>query len=252
MVVKSWLRFLFPKVLLASLVFLSVGDLGAADYQIVTEEWAPYNYDDGGRISGLSTDVVNAIMDLTRERYKITLLPSMRTTSVLNREPRTILYSLFRTKDREAKYKWVGPILVESIFPYRLKSSLPVWKTWDELRALPQVTTRYAGLIPSLLQAQGFNNLDTSAKESEQLYKLLFSRRAEVIIGDTDLGVRYYLRKLGFDYGALEKLPVEIFRSELYIVFSLDSDDAVVDAWRTALETLKANGTLKKIIAKYE
>jgi polar amino acid transport system substrate-binding protein len=249
MAAKPWLRFVFLPFFL---VVIAVGDLEAADYQIVTEEWAPYNYEDGGKLTGISTDVVNAIMDLTQVRYKIQLLPSMRATSTLNREPRTILYSLFRTKERESKYKWVGPILVESISPYRLKTPAPLWKTWDELRALPQVTTRYAGLVPSLLQAQGFTNLDTSAKESEQLYKLLFSRRAEVIVGDTDLGVRYYLRKLGLDYGALEKIPVEVFRSELYIVFSPDSEDAVVDAWRAALETLKTTGALKKILAKYE
>lgn len=221
-------------------------------YQIVTEEWAPYSYIEAGRISGILTDIVRAIMTINQVDYPISILPSMRLTTVLNTEPQTIMYSLFRTKEREPKYQWVGPVLEESIYPYRLKGGSRVETTLDELKSAGEITTRQDGLVPRLLVTEGFQNLEMRATESPQLYKMLFSGRAAMIIGDTDLGVRYYLKKLNLDATAVERVPVEIFRSELYIVFSLDSEASVVEAWRQALNQLKKTGVLKAILAKYD
>ena len=118
--------------------------------------------------------------------------------------------------------------------------------------ALKTITTRIAGSIPSRLQALGFTNLEQTATESEQLYKMLFSRRMDAIVGDTDLGVHYYVKRLGFDDATLEKVPIEIFRSELYIAFSPDSDDQVVNSWTKAVKSLKDSGALKQIFLRYE
>lgn len=241
------------RFLVLSWIFLSSPFcIRAADYQIITEEWAPFSYMEEGRISGIVTEVVKAIMQLTHNDFEILLLPSMRTTLVLNSEAKTIMYSIFRTQERESQYKWVGPIIEESIYPYRLKSSSKTERSINELKNAKKITTRHAGLIPNLLLAQGFKNLDMRATESVQLYRMLVAQRSEIIIGDTDLGVKYYLRKLNINYSELERIPVEIFRSELYIAFSPDSDDSVVDSWRNALSILKKNGVLTAIIAKYE
>ena len=224
----------------------------AEPYQVVTEEWAPYNYSENGQLTGMATDIVRAIMALTGDDFEVLVLPSMRATHELRSRPRTIMYSLFRTAEREPLYEWVGPIIEESIHPYQLAGASPPINSLEQLMHAPQLTTRYAGVLPSALQARGFTNLDKSAGESRQLYRMLLAGRTRIIAGDTDAGVAYYSGQLNISPGTLRRIPVELFRSSLYIAFSRDSDAQVVSAWRNALEQLRQSGELERIQRRYE
>lgn len=240
-------------ILIAALLCLLMGALAKAEtYQLVTEEWAPYNYRENEHITGMATEVVRAIMALTGDDFEIRMRPSMRATRVLQTQPRTIMYSMFRTSERESLFKWVGPIAEESIYPYQLAAAAQPIHTLEHLLHAPRITTRHAGLVPSMLASMGFDNLDTSATESEQLYRMLLAGRTEVIIGDTDAGVAYYSRQLGIAPGTLRRVPIELYRSSLYIAFSRDSDDALVAAWAAALAKLRSTGELTRIQRRYE
>lgn len=238
------------RLILALLCVLPGAFVRAEPYQIVTEEWAPYNYQQDDQLTGMATDIVRAIMTLTGDGFEIVVVPSMRATHGLLNHPRTIMYSLFRTPEREALYKWVGPIAEESIYPYQMAGTPPV-DSLEQLRQAPQITTRHAGLIPEVLEAQGFGNLDKSATSSQQLYRMLLAGRTEIIIGDTDAGVAFYSAQLDIAPGTLRRVPVALYRSALYIAFSKDSDDALVAAWADALEQLRLSGELARIQQRY-
>ncbi|MEE5116475.1 transporter substrate-binding domain-containing protein [Pseudomonas alliivorans] len=222
----------------------------ADHYQVVTEEWPPYNYSENGQITGMTTEIVRAIMKVTGHDLTIVLAPSMRASLIFKMRPRTIMYSMFRTPEREHLYKWVGPILEEAIHPYQLATALPV-TSLEQLLHAPQITTRHAGLLPDMLQSLGFKNLDKSATESVQLYRMLLSDRTAIIIGDTDAGVAYQSRQLNIAPGTLRQIPIELYRSSLYIAFSRDCEDDVVDSWSSALETLRQSGELERIQRRY-
>ncbi|MEE5152671.1 transporter substrate-binding domain-containing protein [Pseudomonas alliivorans] len=222
----------------------------ADHYQAVTEEWPPYNYSENGQITGMTTEIVRAIMKVTGHDLTIVLAPSMRASLTLKMRPRTIMYSMFRTPEREHVYKWVGPILEEAIHPYQLAAAPPV-TSLEQLLHAPQITTRHAGLLPDMLQSLGFKNLDKSATESVQLYRMLLSDRTAIIIGDTDAGVAYQSRQLNIAPGTLRQIPIELYRSSLYIAFSRDCEDDVVDSWSSALETLRQSGELERIQRRY-
>lgn len=162
------------------------------------------------------------------------------------------MYSMFRTPEREPLYKWVGPIVEESIHPYQLADSLQPVNSLEQLMRAPRITTRHAGLVPDLLQSLGFNNLDSTATKSKQLYQMLLARRTDIIIGDTDLGVAYQSRKMDIAAGALRQIPLEVYRASLYIAFSPDSEDELVVAWAQALEQLRESGELERIQRRYE
>lgn len=242
-----------PSILSLVLLCLLSGALARAEpYQIVTEEWAPYNYEDNGQLTGMSTEVVRAIMALTGDDFEIDLLPTMRATYALQNRPNTIMYSMFRTPQREPLYKWVGPIVEESIHPYQVAGTAAPITSLEQLMHAPQITTRHAGLVPQMLESLGFRNIDKSAAESHQLYRMLLAGRTELIVGDTDAGVAYYSRQLGIAPGTLRRVPIELYRSSLYIAFSRDSDDALVAAWAAALATLRRSGELTRIQRRYE
>lgn len=238
--------------LTAALLCLFLGTpVRAEQYQVVTEEWAPYNYQENNQLTGMATEIVRGIMALTGDDFKVMLLPSMRSTHALKSRPKTIMYSLFRTAERESLYKWVGPIVEESIHPYQLANAQPPVNSLEQLMHAPRITTRHAGLIPEMLQSRGFNNLEKSATESRQLYRMLLAGRTDIIIGDTDAGVTYYSRQLNIPPGTLRQIPIELYRSSLYIAFSRDCDDELVDAWARALEQLRHSGELKRIQDRY-
>jgi polar amino acid transport system substrate-binding protein len=239
--------------LTAALLCLLLGTLARADqYQVVTEEWAPYNYLENNHLTGMTTDIVRAIMVLTGDDFEIVVLPSMRSSRVLKTRPKTILFSMFRTAERESLYKWVGPIVEESIYPYQLVNTKQPVYSLEQLLKAPQITTRNSGLIPETLQSQGFTNLDKSAGGSVQLYRMLLAGRTDIIIGDTAAGVAYYSRLLNIAPGTLRQIPIELYRSTLYIAFSRDSDDSVVAAWAGALEQLRQSGELARIQQRYD
>ena len=245
-----------PSIPTLALLWILLGITGAPvradDYQVVTEDWAPYNYQENGQLTGMTTEIVRAIMALTGDHFEIVMVPSMRSTYTLNSRPRTILFSMFRTPERESLYKWVGPIVEESIYPYQLADAQQPVNSLEQLHQAPQITTRQAGLIPDILQARGFTNLDRSASGNQQLYRMLLAKRTDLIVGDTPSGVAYNCRQLNIPAGALRQIPVELYRSSLYIAFSRDSDDKVVNAWSKALEQLRGSGELQRIMHKYD
>ena len=239
--------------LTAALLALVFGTLVRAEpYQVVTEEWAPYNYQENHQLTGMATEIVRAIMALTGDDFELVLLPSMRTTHVLQTRPKTIMYSLFRTPEREPLYKWVGPIVEESIHPYQLATAAQPVNSLEQLLRAPQISTRHAGLMPEMLQSLGFKNLDRSAAESQQLYRMLLAGRTDIIVGDTDAGVSYYSRQLSIAPGTLRQIPIELYRASLYIAFSRDCDDKLLAAWARALEQLRHSGELQRIQRRYE
>ena len=241
-------------ILLLALLGLAPGAHAVTpQYQVVTEEWAPYNYIQDGEVTGITTEfgAKPRMLIMAGDQFEIQVVPSQRASRMLNEQSRTIMYSMFRTPERERLYKWVGPIVQDSIHPYQLASARPAVYSLQQLMAAPQITTRNAGLIPDLLQSLGFNNLDRSAAKNLQLYRMLLAGRTEIIIGDTEGGVAYYSRLLGISPGTLRQVPVEIYRASLYIAFSADSDDALVAAWAQALETLRTSGELERIRLDY-
>ncbi len=238
-------------ILISLLLCLLSGPIAAAgEYQIVTEEWAPYNFQENNQLTGMTTEIVRAIMRLTGDDFEIAVLPSMRTSSVLRSRPKTIMYSMFRTAERDALYKWVGPIAEDAIHPYQLADTPPV-NSMEQLLHAPRITTRHAGLVPDTLRAMGFNNVDRSATENLQLYRMLLAGRTDIIVGDTDAGVAHYSARLKIPPGTLRQIPVEIYRSVLYIAFSPDSDDTRVAAWSAALEQMRQSGELQRIQRRY-
>ncbi|UCJ18500.1 ABC transporter substrate-binding protein [Pseudomonas sp. MM211] len=240
-------------LLTAALFCLLLGNpVWAEPYQVVTEEWAPYNYQENDQLTGMATDIVRAIMALNGDDFEVVVVPSMRASHTLQSRPRTIMFSMFRTVEREALYKWVGPIVEESIHPYQLANAVRPVTSLEQLLRAPKVTTRHAGLVPSMLQSLGFRNLDARATESQQLYRMLLAGRTDIIIGDTDSGVAYYSRQLNIAPGTLRRIPIELYRSSLYIAFSRDSDDELVAAWARALEQLRSSGELERIRQRYE
>jgi polar amino acid transport system substrate-binding protein len=222
------------------------------DILIVTEEWPPYNYLENEEITGFSAEIVQNLLAIMNKDYEIQLLPSMRTTKLLNTRPHTMMFSLFRTPERESQYKWIGPLGDASIFFYKRKDDDRTIESLEDMKNVKRIACRHAGLIPDLLIEHGFKNLDMTATGSLPIYQKLLGGRCDLAISDADLGVRYHLKSLNVKLDdVFEKIPIPIFEAELYLAASKDISDEEIQEWQSALEELKTNGLYEKIFQKY-
>lgn len=218
---------------------------------IVTEEWAPYNYALNGKITGLSTEIVTSIMRIEGMEYPIEVYPSMRAKMLIDTRPKTILYSLFRTPDREQNYRWVGPIIEENIYFYKLRSNPVKIRSISDTKRITLIACRRAGLIHDLLVERGYENLDESGTDSKQVYGKLLAKRCDLAISDTDIGIKYLFDQMDANLALIEKVNFVFFTSKLYIAFSKDISDEEYARWNEAFEKLRQSGELGRIIKRY-
>jgi polar amino acid transport system substrate-binding protein len=213
---------------------------------VITEEWPPYNYSAGNEIEGYATDVARAIMRRLGVGLPIGILPGLRAKTILDEGGGVLFFTMFRTPEREAAYKWIGPIDEASFYFYKKKGNSLRVATLEEARKVPSIACRNYGLVYGYLKGEGFENLDTSPN-AEGIYKKVAEGRCDLAIGETPLGVRYILRRLGLPPDSLEPVGLHILEANLYIVGSKDLADSEVARWSSALDAMKSSGELRAI-----
>ena len=214
---------------------------------LITEEWPPYNYVERGRLTGVSVKIVQALQRELGRHDPIQVYPSQRAKLILESRSRTMMFSMFRTPQRETRYKWIGPIGRDAIYFYQRRGSPLLIRTLQDAKEVPVIASRQAGLVFNTLIALGFTNLDATAYSSKQVYGKLLRGRAELAISDSPLGVRYLLTQMGVPVEALQQTPVKVVESDLYIAASLDFPDVEIAQWQQALDRLKARGELERL-----
>ncbi len=220
------------------------------ELEIITEDWAPYNYLENGVVTGFSVEIVQAIMAELGESHKITLYPGGRGESMLDNQSNIMSFSLFRTPAREQQYKWIGPISKEAIYFYKRKNDTRIFKTFSDIEKVKKISVAHKGLVLSFVEAKGLTNIHKMPKIEAQFRHVLMGR-ADLSVNATPLGVAYYLKKLNKTTDALVKTQVKLLEFPLYIACSKKIPDSVINKWQQAFEKVKASGQYQRIYSKY-
>lgn len=223
----------------------------AKPVSILTEEWAPYNYLEKGKLVGVSVEVVKGILKDLKLDCRIRVLPGMRASRILNTEPRTMMITMLRTPAREAQYKWIGPLGDDAIYFYTKKGSPLVVGSLEEAKKVRRIACRNAGLVHDVLHKHGFKNLDASAVDGPAIYRKLLADRCDLGVSDAPLGVKYLLKQWHLPPDTLVRTSVKVVESPLYIACSKDIPDAEIALWQTSLDKMKASGTYDSIHREY-
>jgi len=93
----------------------------AADFTVVTEDFPPYSYLDNGKLTGVSTEVVQAVMKAVGAETEIEVYPWARAYKMALEKENILIYSIGRIKERESLFKWVGIIAPCDIHLFKLK-----------------------------------------------------------------------------------------------------------------------------------
>ena len=123
----SWLRPVCCAALCCA-VFL-FGSPEAAEsskkLRVLTEEWPPVSYIEGGRPAGLAVDIVTAMLRRAGRDEVIEFVPWARGYKMVSEVPNVILFPMARSPERERLVTMIGPLLEVRTELYQRKDD--VW-----------------------------------------------------------------------------------------------------------------------------
>ena len=87
--------------------------VSAMDLTYLTEQYPPYNFQEDGRLQGISVDLLEKMWErigVNLNRSTVKLLPWTEGYEKTLKENNTVLFTAFRLPEREKLFKWVGPV----------------------------------------------------------------------------------------------------------------------------------------------
>jgi polar amino acid transport system substrate-binding protein len=239
----------------AALSFCTFNSLANDAIHVVTEELPPYNMTRGGRLTGMSTEVVQAVLKEAGIEASIQSLPWARAYDTALNSENVLIYSIARTEQRENLFKWVGVVAPMSWYLYARADSTIYLESIDDARNY-QIATVKQDAGEQYLTARGFvlgKNLQSSNKY-EYNYEKLKLGRVDLWVS-IELNALYLMRQAGDEPEKMIKrvlaLPDLGGEGGLHMAFSLKTPDELVEKLREALETIHHNGTYDAILKKW-
>ncbi len=219
---------------------------------IVTEEWAPFNYQENGKMMGFSTELLKGMLTHLKIKAPIKLYPWARSYHLALNNKNTLLYTVARTDERQNLFKWIGPIAPRKMYLFKLKNRKDI-----VINSLADAQSFVVGSVRDDAFSQFlFNNgfqkgknviLEPDAKTN--IHKL-FSNTIDIFAGP-EMGAAFLAKKQGLSFDKMDKLFCAIDKGNYYFVFNKDTDDRIVKQFQNAFDEMKHNGTFDKIKDKY-
>jgi polar amino acid transport system substrate-binding protein len=238
------------RTLLVLCLFCNAGS-AAEPIRLMTEEFPPFQYYEGKKLTGVSVEIVRALQGKIGSADSILVYPWTRGLRLLERTSNTALFSTLRTEGREEKYKWVGP-LAELRMVFFKKAGSPIELTSvDDAKKLAKVGVSKNVGGHEVLVRLGFTNLDVLESGADE------TNIKKLVRGRIDAWPSSYLaglhsaKKMGLQ-GQIEAITnVNIMSGHLYLAFNKNTDDAIIKSWQAGLDELQTNDVVDTIIAKY-
>lgn len=218
---------------------------------VVTEENPPFNFTDNGKLSGLSTEVVVEIGRRARVPLTFSVLPWPQAYDRAQTKSNTCLYSTARLENRERLFKWVGPLAQNSWALFAKKDFKDPVKSLADARPY-----RIGGVTNDAkimwLRENAVTNVVT-VDEDRQVPPLLTLDRKKN--GGVDLWVTgLYAQKAAARAAGVDdiKLVLKLRDEPLWLACGPSVAGATVKAMNDALESMKKDGSLGRIVEAYD
>lgn len=222
----------------------------AKPVRIVTESFAPYNYEVNDEAKGLSSEVVQAVLKQIKLNAAIEFYPWARAYEIARNEKNVLIYSIARIPEREQLFQWVGAIAPYKTSLYKLRANKSVTansiaqaKQYEIGVSLNDVTLTY-------LQRHKFASLRTVSSDVLNI-RLLANNRIDLIAYE-EASFSYTLKMEKLDPSLFERvLRLEDLSDQLYMAFGAESDANLVAEFKRGLQAIKENGVYEDIQKRY-
>ena len=237
------------------MIFLLLGAVINAEEKInlMAELLPPFQYyNEDKKLTGISIEIIESIKTIVKSNDPVKIVPWSRGLKITKKKKNSALFSMLRTPDREKLFKWVGPLVNFSVVFFKKTGSPIVLKSVEDAKKVKKIGVTKNVANYEMLTAMGFTNLDVlqSGADEKNIKKLVKGRIN--LWPTTYFGGLYNSKKLGYE-GMIEPIiDFPVFEGYLHLAFNLNTDDKIISRWQVAMDRLKINGTIDKIVSKYK
>lgn len=222
----------------------------AQELSIVTEQYPPYNYQENGKVVGVSTEVIQAVLSELDIEADISVLPWSRALDKAKREENVLIYSISRIPEREIHYKWVGVIASIDFYLFALEERKDIIITKLNDAKNYHIAVALGDAQEHFFSRHNFPNLHR-VPSHEQAMKMLIKGRID-LWPISDFSGYYFLDKNNYASDRIRKVyKINDESDAVYMAFGAKTSDEVVEKFRTALEKIKKNGIYDQILKKH-
>ena len=242
------------KILILVLTVCLVQTLAhSQEIRILTEELAPFSYKDpsDGRVKGVATDVVRAVLETLDMEIPIEIQPWARAYRIARDKPGILLFSLVRSDAREHLFHWVGRIMTVEIFFFRQagRADLQIQSLEDAKQY--RIATLNQDVTEQFLMARGFlkgTHLH-SVPEGQLAVSMLAHGRVDLVLS-SDLAFAQRISALNLNPAGFSKaFHLKALSQGLYIALSWKTPLQTVERFRQAYLTIDRSGLRDRIVA---
>jgi len=245
------------KILFTLFVLLSLVKADSInDVKIVTENYPPYNMEVNGKLTGISVEILDAMLKQMKAKTTIKdvkLKPWATGYKLASKKKNYMLFSTTRTKLREPLFKWVGPIIPTKICVIAPKSKHYKINSIDDLKKY-KIGAVINDIGEQLLLSNGIPKKNVKSVSGKTPVILNFSKmgKGRIDMFAYEVNVAMYGAK-SFQIDTNEFEPIFTLKEgQLYYAFNKKTDDKIIKRFQEALDIIKKNGTYDKILKKYK
>ena len=219
--------------------------------QMVTEEYAPFNYTEKGKLEGSATDVVRDMASRARVAAKFDVLPGDKAFVRAQADRDTCVFATPRLENRERLFVWIGPIATNLWAVYGRGDFAPSIRTVKDLSPY-RIGTVARDPKAEFLRENGVTDVRAFRDDTLNPPRLFLARdnpdRIDLWITDLYSGRAIAKAAKVTDI----KLVFIAAEQPLFLACSPQTDPNIVKALAEALDTMKADGSFKRITTEYE
>ncbi|CRM99685.1 Bacterial extracellular solute-binding proteins, family 3 [Pseudomonas sp. 34 E 7] len=219
---------------------------------LLTENFPPYNMAKNGKnfardenIEGIAVDIMRETFKRAGISYNLTLrFPWERIYKLALEKPGYGVFVMARLPDREALFKWVGPIGPDDWVLLAKADSKIELEGLDQARRY-RIGAYKGDAIAQSLDKQGLKPV-VALRDQDNAQKLMEGQIDLWATGDP--AGRYLARQVGVN-GL--KTVLRFNSAQLYLALNKDVPDDVVNKLQAALDELRKEGRIDQIMTNY-
>lgn len=218
---------------------------------LLTEENPPLNYTENGKVTGMATEVVVEMGKRAKVPMAFEVLAWKAGYERAQSDRDTCLYATARLVNRERLFNWVGPIAVSRWSLFAKQGFNQSIGNLNDAKPFRIGGVTYDAKTEYLKQ-NGVTNIVEVADDKLNPGKLTLDRKKT---GYIDLWITTTARAkmVAAQAGVKDiKLVYTVRESETFLACSPRTSAETIKALTGALESIKKDGTYKKIIDRYE
>jgi polar amino acid transport system substrate-binding protein len=237
---------LWAIVLLAGLGIITSSARAESWTVVCEDQYPPYNFIKDGKKTGLDTEVVQAVLAQIGVEEDLQVFPWSRALNMAENGATDMLYQVVASPERREKFILVGPLRSGRTVLVARADSTIAFQTLDELKPYN------IGVVRSFKYTDEFDAAHLSkvlSNDNQALIRMLVGKHLDLVVGDYNT-LSYIARAEGVA-GQIKVLPHPLGEVPRYVAFPKDRPEKA-ERFQQGLDVLRANGTLDKILMRWE